>query len=189
MTQQNGQQEKGQSRIRLGSAPDSWGGLVPRRPGAGALSAVPRRGQRLRLRMDRAGALRLPAHRSGAAGRRAPRPGAPGERRHRVRAPAPPGLLGRGLGPGRDVAPLTAAMGGTHVVVIPDTFCDQKTEADVESRHLTPEAWRAKTTGVDRLGRAAQEEYGLSSAYHPHAESHVGWEADVERFVPATDPT
>jgi inosose dehydratase len=79
-------------------------------------------------------------------------------------------------------------MGGTHVVVIPDTFCDQKTEADVESRHLTPEAWRAKTTGVDRLGRAAQEEYGLSIAFHPHAETHVGHQRDIERFLADTDP-
>jgi inosose dehydratase len=89
----------------------------------------------------------------------------------------------------RDVAALTRAMGGTHVVVIPDTFRDQKTGADVESRELTPEAWRAMTTGVDRLGRAVQEEYGLSIAFHPHAESHVGYQADIERFLADTDQT
>jgi inosose dehydratase len=88
----------------------------------------------------------------------------------------------------KDVAALTKAMGGTHVVVIPDTFRDQKTGADVESRDLTPEAWRAMTTGVDRLGRAVQEEYGLSIAFHPHAESHVGYQTDIERFLADTDP-
>jgi inosose dehydratase len=87
-----------------------------------------------------------------------------------------------------DVAALTAAMGGTHVVVIPDMFRDEKTGADIESRHLTPEAWRAKTTGVERLGRAVQEEYGVSIAYHPHAESHVGHQGDIERFLADTDP-
>ena len=87
-----------------------------------------------------------------------------------------------------DVASLTKAMGGTHVVVIPDTFRDQKTGADVESRDLTPEAWRAKTTGVERLGKAIQEEYGLSIAFHPHAETHVGWQRDIERFLADTDP-
>jgi inosose dehydratase len=87
-----------------------------------------------------------------------------------------------------DVAALTKAMGGTHVVVIPDTFRDQKTGADVESRHLTPEQWQAKTTGVERLGRAVQEEYGLSIAYHPHAETHVGYQSDIERFLADTDP-
>jgi inosose dehydratase len=88
----------------------------------------------------------------------------------------------------RDVAALTRAMGGTHVVVIPDTFRDQKTGADVESRHLSPEAWRAKTTGVERLGRAVREEYGLTIAFHPHAETHVGHQADIERFLADTDP-
>jgi inosose dehydratase len=87
-----------------------------------------------------------------------------------------------------DVAALTKAMGGTHVVVIPDTFRDQKTGADVESRDLSPEAWRAKTTGVERLGKAIQEEYGLSIAFHPHAETHVGWQRDIERFLADTDP-
>jgi inosose dehydratase len=88
----------------------------------------------------------------------------------------------------KDVAALTQAVGGTHVVVIPDTFRDQKTGADVESRHLTEGAWRAKTTGVTRLGRAVQEEYGLSIAFHPHAETHVGYQADIERFLADTDP-
>jgi inosose dehydratase len=88
----------------------------------------------------------------------------------------------------KDVAALTRAMGGTHVVVIPDTFRDQKTGADVESRDLSPDAWRAMTTGVNRLGRAVQEEYGLSIAFHPHAESHVGYQADIERFLTDTDP-
>jgi inosose dehydratase len=89
----------------------------------------------------------------------------------------------------RDVAALTQAMGGTHVVVIPDTFRDQRTGGDVESRHLTPEAWQAKTSGVERLGRAVLEEYGLSIAFHPHAETHVGRQEDIERFLAETDPS
>lgn len=87
-----------------------------------------------------------------------------------------------------DVAALTAAMGGTHVVVIPEMFRDEKTGADLEPRTLTPEQWQAKTTGVERLGRAVQEEYGLSIAFHPHAESHVGYQTDIERFLADTDP-
>jgi inosose dehydratase len=88
----------------------------------------------------------------------------------------------------KDVAALTQAVGGSHVVVIPDTFRDQKTGADVEPRTLTPEAWQAKTSGVTQLGKAVKEEYGLTIAYHPHAESHVGWQPDIERFLADTDP-
>jgi inosose dehydratase len=87
-----------------------------------------------------------------------------------------------------DVAALTRAMGGTHVVVIPDTWRDHKTGAAIEPRDLPPEGWERLATGMDRLGRAVQEEYGLSIAFHPHADSHVGYQADIERFLAATDP-
>ena len=43
--------------------PGQLGGLVRRRPGAGAVAALPGRGRRRRLHPDRAGALRLPADR------------------------------------------------------------------------------------------------------------------------------
>ena len=88
----------------------------------------------------------------------------------------------------KDVAALTKAMGGTHVVVIPDTWRDHKTGADIESRHLSEDAWQRLAVGMDGLGRAVQEEYGLSIGFHPHADSHVGWQADIERFLAETDP-
>jgi inosose dehydratase len=79
-------------------------------------------------------------------------------------------------------------MGGTHIVVIPDTWRDHKTGADIESRHLSNEAWKRLAVGMDRLGRAVQEKYGLSIGFHPHADSHVGYQADIERFLAETDP-
>ena len=32
------------------------------------------------------------------------------------------------------------------------------------------------------------EEYGVHSQFHSHADSHVGYQPDVERFLEATDP-
>jgi inosose dehydratase len=87
-----------------------------------------------------------------------------------------------------DVATLTRAMGGTHVVVIPDVWRDHKTGEAIEPRELTDEAWQRLATGMDRLGRAVQEEYGLDIAFHPHADSHVGHQRDIERFLAETDP-
>ena len=87
-----------------------------------------------------------------------------------------------------DVAALTKAMGGTHVVVIPDTWRDHKTGAAIEPRDLPTEGWERLATGMDRLGRAVREEYGLTIAFHPHADSHVGYQADIERFLDVTDP-
>ena len=85
------------------------------------------------------------------------------------------------------VAKLTAALGGTHLVVIPDLWRDPITGAAMESRALTEDQWRAKTGGMDRLGRAIYESHGVRTAYHPHADSHVDTERHVYRFLDNTD--
>ena len=56
-----------------------------------------------------------------------------------------------------DVAALTKAMGGTHVVVIPDVWRDHKTGEGLEPRELSDDAWQRLATGMDRLGRAVQD--------------------------------
>jgi inosose dehydratase len=87
-----------------------------------------------------------------------------------------------------DVAALTQAVGGEHIVVIPDTYRDQKTGAVLESSELTNEQWRLLTTQTDELGRRILQEYGLHVQFHSHADSHVGYQPEIERFLEATNP-
>lgn len=87
-----------------------------------------------------------------------------------------------------DVAKLTAAMGGSHVVVIPWMWRDPATGAVLEERKLTDEGWRRKTEGMNRVAQQMYETYGVRAQYHPHADSHVDTEAHVYRFLDATDP-
>lgn len=87
-----------------------------------------------------------------------------------------------------DVAALTRAMGGEHIVVIPAMYRDEKTGVDLEPSTLTAEQWALLTGQTDELGRRILEEYGLKVQFHPHAESHVGYQRDVERFLESTDP-
>jgi inosose dehydratase len=182
------QQQTGRGRIRVGSAPDSWGVWFPddpeQVPWQRFLDEVSGCGYEW-IELGPYGYLPTdPARLTDELGSRGLRvtAGTVFEHLHR---PDSWDAVWAQVG---DVAALTRAMGGTHVVVIPDTFRDQKTGADVESRHLTPEAWQAKTSGVERLGRAVQEEYGLSIAFHPHAETHIGRQEDIERFLAETDP-
>lgn len=86
------------------------------------------------------------------------------------------------------VAALTKAVGGEHIVVIPDTWRDHKTGAPKESRELSDEQWQLITSGHDELGRRILEEYGLALQFHSHADSHVGYQPDIERFLEATSP-
>ncbi|GAA3570656.1 sugar phosphate isomerase/epimerase [Microlunatus spumicola] len=87
-----------------------------------------------------------------------------------------------------DVAALTKAVGGEHIVVIPDVWRDHKTGANLESCDLTDEQWTALTSGHDELGRRILEEYGLHVQFHSHADSHVGYQPDIERFLESTNP-
>ena len=86
-----------------------------------------------------------------------------------------------------DVAKLTAAVGGKHVVVIPEMWRDPSTGAVLEDRNLTPAQWRQKTEGMNELGKAMFEKYGVRAQYHPHADSHVDTEENVYRFLDGTD--
>jgi inosose dehydratase len=87
-----------------------------------------------------------------------------------------------------NVAALTEAVGGRHIVVIPDVWRHHKTGEPVEGRDLTSAQWDQKTSGLDELGRRILEEYGLRVQFHPHADSHVGYQPDIERLLESTNP-
>ena len=87
-----------------------------------------------------------------------------------------------------DVAKLTAAVGGKHIVVIPDPWRDHRTGDPVEERELPADQWRRLTRGLDELGRRVLDEYGLHVQFHSHADSHVGYQPDIERLLHDTNP-
>jgi inosose dehydratase len=86
------------------------------------------------------------------------------------------------------IASLTTAMGAEHMVVIPDLWRDDLTGTEKEPRELSADQWNALIDGHNELGRRLLEEYGVHSQFHSHADSHVGYQRDVERFLEATDP-
>ncbi|MEV4742025.1 sugar phosphate isomerase/epimerase [Streptomyces sp. NPDC049555] len=86
------------------------------------------------------------------------------------------------------VAELTRAVGGTHLVVIPAFWRDDKTAEPLESPELTAEQWRHLARGTEQLADRVRDAYGLTIAVHPHADTHIDTEANVARFLDATDP-
>ncbi|GGR85166.1 MULTISPECIES: sugar phosphate isomerase/epimerase family protein [Streptomyces] len=85
------------------------------------------------------------------------------------------------------VAALTRAMGARHLVVIPSFWRDDKTAEILEPPELTPEQWTHLSRGMERLGHQVRETYGLDIVVHPHADTHLDTEAHVTRFLDATD--
>ncbi|WP_326590521.1 sugar phosphate isomerase/epimerase family protein [Streptomyces sp. NBC_01294] len=86
------------------------------------------------------------------------------------------------------IAALTRAMGAAHLVVIPSFWRDDKTGEVLEDRTLTPDQWRELASQTERLGREVRDRYGLRIVVHPHADTHIDTPQNVARFLDATDP-
>ncbi|MEU3599374.1 sugar phosphate isomerase/epimerase [Streptomyces sp. NPDC006798] len=87
-----------------------------------------------------------------------------------------------------EVAALARATGAGHLVVIPSFWRDDKTGRVLEDRTLTAGQWRDLAAQTERLGREVRERYGLKIMVHPHADTHIDGEENVRRFLDATDP-
>ncbi|MFR9798023.1 sugar phosphate isomerase/epimerase family protein [Streptomyces sp. MS06] len=85
------------------------------------------------------------------------------------------------------VAGLTRATGAKHLVVIPSFWRDDKTAELLEPPELTREQWAHLTRGTERLARRVRDAYGLDIVVHPHADTHIDTEAHVVRFLDSTD--
>lgn len=88
----------------------------------------------------------------------------------------------------RREAVLLSALGARHVIALPEQYTDMRGGDVLEASRLEPEQWQALTDGYSRLGRAMQEEFGLQLDFHSHADSHVGTQEQIERFLEDTDP-
>jgi inosose dehydratase len=92
-----------------------------------------------------------------------------------------PGRWASDLADARQVAELVTAMGGSHVVLLP-------ADAGPGAPELDPGQWRTLVDRTAELGRILRDEHGLAAVFHPHADSHVGTQPQVERFLADTDP-
>ncbi|MFD3335263.1 sugar phosphate isomerase/epimerase family protein [Streptomyces sp. NPDC058700] len=177
------------SRIRIGSAPDSWGVWFPDDP-----RQVP--WQRFLDEVSGAGYEWIEL---GPYGYLPTDPAVLTEETSRRGLRVSAGTVFTGLhrGPGvwdrtwahvAENAALAQAMGADQLVVIPAFWRDDRTGEVLEDRELTPGQWRDLTRLTERLGREVRERYGLRIVVHPHADTHLDGEESVTRFLDATDP-
>ena len=176
-------------RLRVGSAPDSWGVWFPEDPlqvpWSRFLDEVAEAGYEW-IELGPYGYLPTdPARLHEEVGRRGLRVSAGTVFTALHRGPA---VWEQTWAHVRQVAALTQAMGASHLVVIPSFWRDDKTAELIEPSELTAEQWRHLATGTERLAREVRERYGLDIVVHPHADTHIDTEANVARFLDATDP-
>jgi len=86
------------------------------------------------------------------------------------------------------LARVLTPLGARHLVLLPPQYTDMHTGELVEPAELEPEQWNNLVTGMNRLGRALADDFGVSLVFHPHIDSHVATEDDVGRLCEDTDP-
>ncbi|TNC29111.1 TIM barrel protein [Amycolatopsis alkalitolerans] len=87
----------------------------------------------------------------------------------------------------RKVAELTAAAGAHHLVYLPPMYRDEKTGGFTESPELTAEQWNAFGRRAGELGKILLEEYDVRLVLHPHADSHIQTQPEIERYLNESD--
>lgn len=185
----NHEPRRGEPRLfPVGSAPDSWGVWFPDDPlqtpwtrfldeiadagyewvELGPFGYLPTDPQELKAELDKRG-LRL----SG---------GTVGGPLHR------PGELGAIRRNMLEVARLASALGAQHLVFLPSMYRGLKDGALLEPAELTAGQWQAVARGAEHLAKVLLEETGMRFCFHPHANSHVETDEQIERFLAGTDP-
>jgi inosose dehydratase len=172
--------------LRLGSAPDSWGVWYPEDPRQtpwerfldelaaagyewlelGPYGYLPTDPVRLRDEIGRRG-LKV----SG---------GTVGGALHRAAA------WESDVAAARRVAALVQAMGARYLIYLPEGYRDGRGKV-VQPVSLETEDWRRLVSRASELGRIVAGDYGVKLVFHPHADTHVATQAEVERFLEQTD--
>jgi inosose dehydratase len=83
---------------------------------------------------------------------------------------------------------LLAALGARFLVLIDDTYSDLFTGKPTRPSRLDPSAWKRLIETTHRVADLARERFNLQLVYHPHAETHVEYEDQIEAFLEQTDP-
>jgi inosose dehydratase len=77
--------------------------------------------------------------------------------------------------------------GAKHLVILPEGYTDMEGRLTM-SPTLSDDEWTNLNTGMSELGRYVADKHGAVLVFHTHADSHVGTQEEIERFLDGTDP-
>jgi inosose dehydratase len=85
-------------------------------------------------------------------------------------------------------ARLLAAVGAKYLVHLPEQWTDMHTGQALQAAEIDPEQWTNLTVGTNELARYLLESFGVELVFHPHVDTHVDTQVRIERFLADTDP-
>jgi inosose dehydratase len=84
---------------------------------------------------------------------------------------------------------LLAALGAEYFVLIDAPYSKLATGETLAPARLEESAWQRLIETTHRVADLLRERFGLKLLFHPHAESHVEYESQIERFLADTKPS
>ena len=83
---------------------------------------------------------------------------------------------------------LLSALGAEYFVLIDAPYSDLATGEILAQSTLDPAAWQRLIDTTHRIANLLTDRYGVKLLFHPHAETHVEYTDQIERFLQDTDP-
>ena len=83
---------------------------------------------------------------------------------------------------------LVAALGAKFLVLIDGTYNDLSTGEALAADRLDGDSWKRLIDTTHRVADIARQRFDLDLVFHPHAETHVEYEDQIEAFLDETDP-
>lgn len=83
---------------------------------------------------------------------------------------------------------LMTSVGAKYLVLIDDPYSDQDTGELKAPERLDSDGWRWLIDTTHRMADFAAERFGATLVFHPHADTHVEYEEQIEKFLEDTDP-
>jgi len=174
--------------IKIGSAPDSWGVWFPsdpkQTPWHRFLDEIAEAGYEW-TELGPYGYLPkdLPTLRS-ELGKRGLKVSGTFVMRHLKDTSAWPELEKEVLGVGE----LLAALGAKFLILIDDTYTNLFTGRPTGPAVLDKKGWQRLVDTTRKVARIAKEKFNLQLVFHPHAETHVETENQIESLLEMSDP-
>ena len=83
---------------------------------------------------------------------------------------------------------LLAALGAKYLVLIDDTHTNLFTGEPIAPPRLDQDGWKRLVETTHKIADLARDRFGLTVVFHPHADSHVEYEDQIEALLADTDP-
>jgi inosose dehydratase len=83
---------------------------------------------------------------------------------------------------------ILAALNARFLVLIDAIYSDERTGQPLRPARLDEDGWKRLVATIHKVDDIARTKFGLQMVFHPHAETHVEYEDQMERLLQDTEP-